>query len=221
MGLEFLFYRRWGRRLTQFYKMHISLTPPYLTDILPPKRRLLYGKTNPNIYESIRWMPTKYKNSFLPNSVNSWNYLSFDFQNSISLDIFKHKINSFIRPVPKSIFGIHNPKGLKCLYQLRVGLSPLRFDKRRHNFADTPSDICDCGMAIENTSHFLFFCTNFQAQRVQLMNRVLPLLQNYDLMQHIHNPHIFLFGDISISHSDKTILLSSLNYILKTGKFGT
>ena len=136
--------------------MHNSLTPPYLTDILPPKRRLLYGKTNPNIYESIRCMSTRYKSSFLPDSVNAWNNLGFDFQNSKSLDIFKHKINSFIRPVPKSIFGIHNPKGLKCLFQLRVGLSPLRYDKRRHNFADTPSDICECGMASENTSHFIF-----------------------------------------------------------------
>ena len=222
LGLESLSDRRWGRRLTQLYKMHNSLTPPYLTDILPPKRRLLYGKTNPNIYESIRCMSTRYKSSFLPDSVNAWNNLGFDFQNSKSLDIFKHKINSFIRPIPKSIFGIHNPKGLKCLFQLRVGLSPLKYDKRRHNFADTPSDICECGMASENTSHFLFFCTNFQAQRVQLMNRVLPLLQNYDLMQHIHNPRIFLYGDISISNSDnKTILQSSLNYILQTGKFGT
>ena len=222
LGLESLSDRRWGRRLTQFFKMHNSLTPPYLTDILPPKRRLLYGKTNPNIYESIRCKSTRYRSSFLPDSVNSWNNLSLDLHESVSLETFKHRINCFIRPLPKSIFGIHNPKGLRCLFQLRVGLSPLRYDKRRHNFVDTPSNICDCGMAPEDTKHFLFFCTNFQAQRVQLMDRVSPILQNYNIMHNIHNPFLFLYGDKSLPNSENKIILeSTLNYILQTGKFGT
>ena len=50
LGLESLSDRRWGRRLTQFYKIYAGLTPTYLTNILPPKQRFLYGKTNPNIY---------------------------------------------------------------------------------------------------------------------------------------------------------------------------
>ena len=33
-------------------------------------------------------------------------------------------------------------------------MSPLRNHKRRHNFADTPSEICDCDEDIEDTSHF-------------------------------------------------------------------
>ena len=45
-----------------------------------------------------------------------------------------------MRPIPKSTFGIDNPLGLKCLYQLRVGLSPLNGHKKRHNFIDIPSD---------------------------------------------------------------------------------
>ena len=119
------------------------------------------GKTNPNIYESIRCKSTKYKNSFLPDFVDLWNNLSIDFQECNSLTIFKQKINTFIRPIPKSIFGIHNPKGLKCLFQLRVGLSPLRYDKKRHNFADTSSEICECGAGPEDASHYLFFCFKF------------------------------------------------------------
>ena len=34
--------------------------------------------------------------------------------------------------------GIHDPSGLRYLFQLRVGLSPLRYHKKRHNFIDTP-----------------------------------------------------------------------------------
>ena len=222
LGLESLSDRRWGRRLTQFYKMHTYLTPPYLSGILPPKRCLLYGKTNPNIYERIRCKSTRYRNSYLPDSVDSWNNLSFDFQECKSLSIFKQKINTFIRPIPKLVFEIHNPKGLKCLFQLRVGLSPLRYDKKRHNFADTLSDICECGVAPEDISHFLFFCSNFQAQRDELMNQVIPILQKHNLMQNTHNPRLFLYGNKSISYSDnKNILLSTIEYIQHSGKFGT
>ena len=51
-------------------------------------------------------------------------------------------MNSFLRPNANSIFGIHDPKGLRYIFQLRVSLSPLRSHKFRHNFDDTPSDIC-------------------------------------------------------------------------------
>ena len=49
----------------------------------------------------------------------------------------KH-INTCVRPMTKSIFGIHDPVGLRYLFQLRVSLSPLRSHKWRHNFIDTP-----------------------------------------------------------------------------------
>ena len=37
----------------------------------------------------------------------------------------------------KSIFGVHDPVGLRYLFQLRVRLSPLRSHKSHHNFIDT------------------------------------------------------------------------------------
>ena len=57
----------------------------------------------------------------------------------------------------KSIFGVHDPFGLRYLFQLRASLSPLRSHKSRHNFIDTPSDICHCKQGVEDTSYFLFF----------------------------------------------------------------
>ena len=38
------------------------------------------------------------------------------------------------------------------------GLSSLRYHKNRHNFIDTPSDICLCNQGIADTNHFLFWC---------------------------------------------------------------
>ena len=54
------------------------------------------------------------------------------------------------------IFGIHDPVGLRYLFQL--SLSPLRSHKFRHNFTDTPSEICRCNQGIEDTNHFFFSC---------------------------------------------------------------
>ena len=41
------------------------------------------------------------------------------------------------RPLKKNVFDVHEPKGINRLDQLRVGLSPHREHKKRHNFLDT------------------------------------------------------------------------------------
>ena len=56
---------------------------------------------------------------------------------------------------------MHDPLGLWYLFQLRVGLSSLRYHKKRHNFIDTPSDKCLCNQGIEDTNHLLFLCPFF------------------------------------------------------------
>ena len=55
--------------------------------------------------------------------------------------VFKSNTLKFIRPEKKNVFNIHDPKGMKRLFQLPVGLSPLRHNTR-HNYKDTLSDIC-------------------------------------------------------------------------------
>ena len=57
-------------------------------------------------------------------------------------------LNSLIE---KSVFNIHDPKGIKYLFQLRMNLSPLSSHKKHHTFADTPSDIFECNEGIEDT----------------------------------------------------------------------
>ena len=49
--------------------------------------------------------------------------------------------DSLIHLKKKCIFGIHDPLGLRYIFQLRVGLSSLRCHKNRHNFINTPSDM--------------------------------------------------------------------------------
>ena len=82
-----------------------------------------------------------------------------------------------LRDKPKSIFGIHDPIGLKHLIRLHLGLSHLRYDKHRHNFADTISDICECNIAPENVNHFIFICPFYNDQRTILINYVSSILR--------------------------------------------
>ena len=222
LGWESLSDRRWSRRLISFFKIHKGITPVYLSDNLPPKRRLLYGKVNPNIYQSIRCKTSRYKKSFFPDAIESWNNLGMDFHESKTISIFKKKINAMIRPNAKSIFGVYYPSSLKFLFQLRVGLSPLRHHKIKHNFNDVLSETCDCEMASETLAHFLLACPSFVAQRDDLQNSILQILQRYNLPDLLRNTDLYLYGNEALSIEDNnTIIKSTIKYIIDTKRFET
>ena len=58
-----------------------------------------------------------------------------------TLNIFKSKILKFIRPAANSIFGCHDPIGVKLLTRLRLGLSHPCEHKFKHSFQDTQSTL--------------------------------------------------------------------------------
>ena len=55
-------------------------------------------------------------------------------KNSDGIETFKKRILSLIRPSPNSIFNCHNPRRIKLLSRLRLGLSNLREHKFKHSF---------------------------------------------------------------------------------------
>ena len=103
-------------------------------------------------------------NSFFRNAVCAWNIFIGNFEIMQSIVKLKDYINSLIRPNVKSIFGIYDPVGIRFIFQLRLRLSPLRSHKWRHNFIDTTSDICHCKQGVENTDHFLLYCSSYTTQ---------------------------------------------------------
>ena len=139
-----------------------------------------------------------------------------------SLNKLKNHLNAFFRPKPSSIFGIHDPLGIRYIFQLIVGLSPLRSHKRKHNFIDTPTDTCLCNQGIEDTNHFLFLCPFYAIQRATLAASVIIILQNYNL-NHLGNQlELYLYGHQSINLTDnRRILSSTVKYIKDTRRFST
>ena len=81
---------------------------------------------------------------------------------SESIVTFKKRILSFIRPSAKSTFNCHNPRGIKLLSRLRLGLGHLREHKFKHSLQDSLNPFCSCGKGEgETSSHYLLHCSNY------------------------------------------------------------
>ena len=122
----------------QIYKIHKHLTPDYMHSNLPVLNTSQYGLRHTLAYKNIHCNSARYQNSFYPNSIKLWNGLNNEIQTCESILSFKKHIISIIKPPVKSIYKIFNSFGISSIIQLRVGLSPLKSHKRRHNFLDTP-----------------------------------------------------------------------------------
>ena len=152
--------------------------------------------------------------------IDSWNIVIAHFPNIPSITILKGHIISLVRPEKKTIFNIHDPVGLRYLFHLRVGLSPLRSHKNLHNFIDTPSGNCICNHGIEDTNHFLLLCPLFITQRASLMANVTAILLKYNLDNLLNQSHLLLYGHRTIFFSDnRQIILSTIKFIKETQRF--
>ena len=144
------------RRLTQFYEVINGLTQDYLRSPIPSLHGHLFGLHLTNVLDIIYCRTDRYENSFFPDSVAMWNDLGPELRGAESLSIFKKNILKIYRPTSKSLFHIHDPSSVKWIFQLRVGLSPLKAHKKNHNFEDDLDDICICSLDAETSSHFFY-----------------------------------------------------------------
>ena len=197
------------------------MTPNYLYDKLPPmKRTFLYSNDIALSFRDIRSRSLRYANSFFPDAVHSWNNLISQFSVMPTIGVFKSHLISLIRPNPKSTFNIHDPIGIRFLFMLRLGLSPLRSHKSCHDFLDTLSDICPCTLGTEDTEHFLLHCPLHADARVFLLNTISEIVLTYNTPRLSESYRFFLYGNHLLSESDnKKVLLSTIHYIKSTNRF--
>ena len=192
LGWESLSDRRWCRRILQIHKIVNNKTPFYLKNKLPRHHRPLYRHNDTTTFYEIKCKSSRYMDSFFPDGIKAWNKVIVHFPNMPSINILKSHILSLIRPEKKSIFNIHEPLGLRYLFHLRVGLSPLRSHKNRYGFADIPLDICLCNHGVEDINHFLFLCPLYATQRATLIASVTAIVQKYNLEILINQSHLYL-----------------------------
>ena len=223
LGWESLSSRRWSRRLTLFYKFVNNLSPEYTVDPIPPLHQSQYCLRNQDVIGRLNARTEKFKSTFYPNCLSEWNKLEPELRGAPSIAVFKKKLLSIIRPPAKSVYGIHDPKGLSHLTQLRVGLSKLNFHKFKHNFRDTINPMCPTSDGIEDTEHFLLFCPSFDAQRQDLLAGMVELLRPFEQITDLSNDaltQLLLYGDQDLSYDlNKNILELTLRFIRETGRF--
>ena len=220
LGWESLTDRRYCRRLFHFYKIQNNLTPQYMKDHLPPTISHSYSTRSQYVLHEEKCNLDSYRGSFYPDSVRCWNRLGHLFRNSPDLKSFKTKLLVGYRPPPKSIFGIHDSLGVRRLFQLRVGLSPLLAHKKNHRFLDTPSDKCATCNSSETLVHFFLYCTRFTDVRYTLLNSVHALYGGFELLQSKEKTNLLLYGDSSLNFATNNLLLkATLKFLKDTERF--
>ena len=219
LGWESLSERRMCKRVLQIHKIVDRRTPSYLRDKMPPNRRNLANL--PCAFQKIKCRIDRYLNSFFPNAISIWNNIIPNFEYLPSFERLKNHLISMIRPKLRSTFDLHDSIYLRHLFQLRLGLSHLRYHKKRHNFADTPSDICLCMRGVEDTNRFLFFCSLFITHRETLTASINEILRRNNV-DFIANTELYLYGHSSLKTLDnQKILAATIEYIKSTNPFST
>ena len=159
LGLEFLAFRRWFRKLCLFHKIKKTGLPEYLFNMIPQSNH----QYNTQSIEDVAIF-------YCRTDVLELNKLDMQIRRSESFLSFKNSLLKIGRPTAKPTYNIHNPIGLKFLTRLRLGLSHLNEHKFKHNFQDCVNPLCSCSLEIESLSHFFLHCHHFTNIRATLLD---------------------------------------------------
>ena len=212
------------QKTDSFFKIINGLVPDYLSSLLPEIREQRYYLRNTHSFEAPKRRTDAFKNSFFPHCTNEWNNLSLEFREVRSLSLFKTKLIRLVRPMKGQLYGIHDQAGVCRLTQLRLGLSPLREHKFRHNFLDTTDPMCLSNDGIETTIHFMLLCQEYTVHRTVLLGKVTTICASYGVdCSGLNDQELFallLYGNDAFNEtSNKSILLATIFYINSTNRF--
>ena len=80
--------------------------------------------------------------------------------------------------------------------------------------------LCSCSLEIEDTWHYLLHCHHFSQYRIDLMNTVNSILENFESLSDTVKKDILLYGDSRLDgNKNKFILEATLTYIKGTDRF--
>ena len=152
LGFESLQQKHLHRKLCCLFKIINNQSTSYLFHLIPsPNIRYFVWNS-----ENIPQFRTKHdflKNSFFPSIIKEWNNLDPQIKKSKSISVFKSNILRFIWPKPNNVYYCHDPKWIRLLTTLRLGLSHLREHKSKYSFQDCLNPFCFCGNEMETSTH--------------------------------------------------------------------
>ena len=161
-----------------------------------------------------------HKNSFFPLALSDWFQLDAATRNSESIAIFKSRLLFFIRPMQSDVYTILDPIGLRFLTRLCLDFSHLNEHRFRHNFQDCLNPLCSCSLQTEDTIHYLLHCHHFSQHRIDLINSVKYIFEDFDSLSDNAKKDLLLYGDPRFDiNKNKFILEATLFYIKSTERF--
>ena len=107
-------------------------------------------------------------NLFFPWTITERDSLDLKIQNSFYTAFKKHFTYEF-RPVPNSVFNIHDQIGIKLLTRLTLGLSHLNEHRFNHIFQNCKNPQCICSSSQQLTSSCIAIFT-FPSELPYLIN---------------------------------------------------
>ena len=79
LGWEYLYHRRWYRRLIHFFKLRQSQSPQYLHNLVPPVHEVKYELRRPRVFEQRTERTNRFSNTYFQNCPYEWNQLDSQF----------------------------------------------------------------------------------------------------------------------------------------------
>ena len=110
----------------------------YLTELMPTRNEAYQTRHFANV-PSLIFKHNFFKNIFFPSTNIKWSKIDPSLWNSTNYRVSKNSILKFIRPYHNEIFQCHNPKQIKLVKRLRLGLGLgyVREHKFNHSFIYT------------------------------------------------------------------------------------
>ena len=227
-GWETLAVRRKTHKMSLYYKMCNGLVPDYLQRLVPPlvSQTTRYNLRNSHNQVTIPTRTTRYKESFLPSTINLWNNLPLEIRNSRSLGTFKSKVHNYfaVKTPPPSWFYFGNRFPNVLHTRLRLGSSTLNSHLFKVGRAESCS--CSCANPSETPKHYLLECPNYSTQRDALLVQIRDLLApgtHRTLIMNLDTNYFFnllLRGSTENSdHVNITLFAAIQEFIISTGRF--
>ena len=135
-------------------------------------------------------------------------------------EYLQEKLLKFIRTSGNSVFRCHNPKGVKLLTRLRLGLSHLWEHNFKHGFLDLLNPVCSCGHNIEMSTHFLLHCSNYSNERLIFLNIIRSTDKNISDKNDFKATEALLFSDSSSDDKNNTIVMNAtMEFLIASKRF--
>ena len=145
-----------------------------------------------------------------------WLEINFPNRNSFIVSVWCRPLSTS-KFLPKSFSKLFCNSLIKLSSESRVHLREHKF---KNNFQDCLNAICNCGLNIESTSHFLLRCPTFNDERYTPLSTLNNI--DYKLLELTKSSLLqtLLYGNTLFNKEKKTrILNATIEYISSSERF--